>query len=264
MKRLILGLSVFVVLSCNEQDKRNESVVVKETPVIAQQVVYKENKKKDSISKNHLELLKSLGMTNSSTYLDNLEIIDVEKTKYYFEKYNLRFISDNSLKKLLKEKDLYVAYLNNFKGRIPEENLNELSTNLSKVQKSIFECKEFFYIRKSFEVSGTRDFLQEINKEEISNFSFIEIGNSLEILSSEENAKYALRIDRKIFYKNKYKQKEIITGHHIPEIKIIATKEDLILSQGEIINEQREVEKNPDPAIIIKVKEGWLVLTSWI
>lgn len=256
MKYIYLLVSVLLFACKNETSSTTNRVILLPISHRAD-----ETQEKMVYSSDQIEFLKKIGLIESKTFNDNLALADQKMIKYYFDKYQLKFLSDRFLNNFLKEKEL-----NDYKGIIPPNNIDEFKTNLEKFDSSL---NDYYFIRISLIPSDQTKrkglFLQKINMSEIvsNKLNDIQSGPSQEAHGqSDDNY---LKLDRLAFYMKKYKIKnedDIIVDHVMPEIKIVAPKEDFNMN-GKTVDNDNNIISIKDPAIIFKVKEGWICLTTW-
>jgi len=233
-------------------------------------------KEKEIYSSEQIEFLKRMGLTQSKTYNDNLDLADKKLTEYYAAKFNLRFLSEDFMSKFLKEKNLVVGDLANYNQDIPASNIEEFKKNFENILRIDSISKQKFFLRISkLNKYNPGKFLQFINRNEIdpNKIHLINAGPKLEAHDQDKQFdKYILYTDRLKFYAIKYKLGlddiivdcvgEVILDEE-PKMKIIAPQEYFNM-EGKVVNDKNEIiTVHKDPAVVLKVPSGWVCLTSW-
>ena len=272
--QLIFGVSILALLiGCTISPKSNESG---DTTVYIRRTTFPVTfLKKDSVKYKYtpeeVDFLRHMNMTGSKTFIDNISLADSKIAERYFIKFKLRYLSNEFVKSFLQKDSLIIGELSDYKGIIPPDNIDEFKKNYEHILTTDSKFKDAYYIRISrLATQNPGKFLQIINKKEIQpsflNFITGGAGFGIHPQVAYENHKAILFPNREEYYAQKYNISldDLVVDHNTGgyEVKIIADKSMFNLDGKTIIN--NEIKTKPvDPAIILHVQDGWLVLTTW-
>lgn len=256
MRNLITTLVLIGLISCKPKDNIIATTPSNEDVKFAS----KTNNPDSAYTKEDIQFLKEIGLSASHTVRSNSELLLSEIAEKYKTKFGVRFVTDELIGILMQEKDLIIGSLADFNGTMPKHNINEFRNNLSRIREVDSSFNEYYYIRTELECGAK--FLQRISEEEIySGKGFIEESPNL---NHGQAPGATLSVDREKYYRLKYSVRDgcdITIGRYTPYMQIVAPKK-LFNTEGKILI-GRQLVNARDPAILLRVQEGWLVLTTW-
>lgn len=257
----ILSIITVVILMGSCQDKKEEPVViVNEAPKDVKYASYASKPVDSNYTKDDIEFLKEMGLGSSYTVRTNASVLMKGVADKYMNKFGVKFINDEAVALFLEEKNMIIGSLSAFNGTIPKKEIEMFKTNISRIRSIDSSFNEYYFIRTELECGGF--FLQKISEDEIKSGKGI-ISESPNLNAGQE-AGATLYPNREKYYKEKYNVRsgcDIIIGKYTPYMQIVAPKE-LFNMEGKTLVGRQLVEAK-DPAILLRVPEGWLVLAAW-
>lgn len=221
-------------------------------------------------TQSNLKDLETLGFTR----VKNLDLgddydimVNMDKVKYYREKYGLRYLSETGLRKLLEEFDFVSGNPNDFVGVIPENSIEELKANLNKIN-GIKESANFYFNGSNNIIEPIIDIVEETN--------ITPAGKALAIHNYNNPFPDPAWLGNCVYndhYNNDPKYPRIPLILHYNPTPIINSSEvslHVIAPQGlfdlknkDIIDRIIKEAKVKDPMIIVKVQDGYVILSQW-
>ena len=256
MKKITAIAMLVFFISCSE--KQEEPPIVQVAQKDLKQVSFS-TPIDTNYTKEDVAFLKEMGLSASYTVRNNSGVLSSEVANKYKEKFNVRFVTDEVIGLLMEEKDLIMGYLINFNGVIPKNNVDEFRNNLARIRTIDSSFEEYYFIRTDLDHNAR--FLQRISEDEILFNNVIKSPN----LNQGQETGNTLKIEREIFYSNKHgiPRDQIVIGCYTPYMQIVAPKEMFNLEGKTLLGRQIVETPKNDPLILLRVQEGWLVLTSW-
>lgn len=272
MKKYLSIILLISLVACKE-NKPEAASTNDNTKVIL--VVHPEDSKKEHYSLEQIEYIKKIGMNNSLTVKENYSLTDKKLEDFYFKKFNgVRFISDSTLNFGLTKKRLIVGDLNLFTGKIPSSNIEELKKNYETI-KSIDKSIEGFYFIRVSRLAANKDrrgqILQKIDTSDLltTRLDLIHGGTDFRPHGQDDLTvnESPLKQERLKFFAKKYNVplEEMVVDCKLNSsgMKIMADLTMFNMSGQEVVNNEIRAVKPKDPAILLKVDGGWLILTTW-
>lgn len=259
MKKIlsIIAIIVFMV-SC--QDKKQEPVViVNEAPKDVKDASYAAKPVDSNYTKDDIEFLKEMGLGSSYTVRTNAAVLMKDVADKYMNKFGVKFLNDEAVALFMEEKNMIIGNLSAFNGIIPKREIEMFKTNISRIRGIDASFNEYYYIRTELQCGGF--FLQKISEDEIKSGKEIVIESPN--LNQGQEAGATLLPDREKYYKKKYNVRsgcDIIIGKYAPYMQIVAPKELFNMKGKTLVG--RQLVESKDPAILLRVPEGWLVLAA--
>lgn len=210
---------------------------------------------KKKVSEESIKFLAEIGLTNSKTVTDNVDLIDYTLKKNYVKEYGVSYFSPTGLTTLIRAQDLVMGELTDYIGEIPEANITEFKANYERLKPN----NTSHYAIVNWD---NKTIKLVINKNII-------LPNRINLI---KNPTYEDPIPwtHKILKNNPFPTELTAVEYFAKEmdlpspiIKIIAPIKYFHM-EGRTVNENNViVRKKVDPMIIMEHEGGYLVLTSW-
>jgi hypothetical protein len=213
-------------------------------------------------SKADVHFLNKIGFEKSKNVDDNLPILYEEQSKYFKQKFGLEFFGEKVINKTLKETGLIIGSTHQYKGLIPDKNVEEIRRNLQilKPDTTTIKVHNKFLV---FDFSGKQ--IDVIDERSIKSewLEDTKTGHNDWANLAVAGGKYPefATIKYVADYDSPYGLKQA----DIFNLLIIASAEEFELTPDQIVEGNKIVDKPKvkDPMVLLKVDGGYVKLTSW-